>query len=64
MAPTTRSGGRGDERRDHELGDGANGASEPGALKKGLDGRAKQQKPLTRALAGAAVEPAASGTGG
>ena len=37
MAPTTRSGGRGDERRDHELGDGANGADEPGFLKKGLE---------------------------
>ena len=62
MAPTTRSGGRGDERRDHELGIGANGASEPGISKKGLDGRTKPQKPLTRILAGAPVDPAAHGT--
>ena len=62
MAPTTRSGGRGDERRDHELGIGANGASEPGISKKGLDGRTKPQKPLTRILAGVPVGPAAHGT--
>ena len=62
MAPTTRSGGRGDERRDHELGVGADGAGEPGFLKKGSEGRTRQQKPLTRNLAGVLEGPAAHGT--
>ena len=37
-------------------------ADEPGFLKKGLEGRTRQQKPLTRILAGVPVDPAAHGT--
>ena len=61
-ATTASAASAGGERRDHELGDGANGADEPGFLKKGLEGRTRQQKPLTRILAGAPVDPAAHGT--
>ena len=51
-ATTASAASAGGERRDHELGDGANGADEPGFLKKGLEGRTRQQKPLTRILPG------------